>query len=138
MAPEPMSRPVPEPTPATAPYWEALGRDELSIPRCRSCGSWVFYPRPRCPTCLSDDLEWLAVEPVGEVYAYSVSRRPTAPMFGEDVPQVIAVVELAIGVRMTSTLVVDDLGGLRVGLPVVGVFDHTEPGVTLLRFRPAG
>ncbi len=137
MATDAEGRPRPDPTPAALPFWAALERDELLLPLCRLCGTWVFYPRRRCSSCLSDDLEWLPVEPVGEIYAFSVSRRPTAPMFAADVPQVLAVVELPIGVRMTTTLVADDAESLRVGLPVVGVFDHGDDGRTLLRFRPA-
>ena len=71
------------------------------------------------------------------IHAFTVARRPTAPMFADAVPQVIAIVELPIGVRLTTTVVVDDPGGLSIGLPVVGVFDRVDGGTTLLRFRPA-
>jgi uncharacterized OB-fold protein len=131
------ARPRPERTPSAEPFWEGLDRDELRLQHCTACGAWVFYPRPRCSSCLSDTLAWETVEAVGELYAFTVTRRPTAPMFAEDVPQVLAVVEHPVGVRMTTTLVVDDIDLLRVGLPVVGVFDHVEDGMTLLRFRPA-
>jgi len=132
-----LPRPVPVPTPAAEPFWAALAREELLMERCRACGSWVHYPRRRCSTCLADDLVWEAVEPAGTIYTFTVARRPTAPVFADEVPQVIAVVELANGVRMTTTIVTADLDALHVGMPVVGVFDHAADRPTLLRFRPA-
>jgi uncharacterized OB-fold protein len=128
--------PVPVPTPTSAPFWEALRRGELHLQRCARCLAWVYYPRVRCPTCLSNDLQWQPVDPVGTVYSFTVATRPTAPMFQDEVPQVIAIVELAIGVRITTTLVVDDPAAVHVGLAVTGVFDPVADDITLLRFRP--
>jgi uncharacterized protein len=129
----PLPRPVP--TATSAPFWEALARDELRLQHCSACGAWVYYPRSRCPVCLSDQLRWEQVAPSGTVYAFTVSRRATAPMFAGEVPQVIAVVELDIGVRMTTTLPAD--ADVALGRRVVGVFDHRADGATLLRFEIA-
>ena len=52
-------------------------------------------------------------------------------------PQVLAVVELPNGVRLSTTIVTDDPAALHVGTAVVGVFDHADDRPTLLRFRPA-
>jgi uncharacterized OB-fold protein len=71
------------------------------------------------------------------VYTFTVTSRPTAPMFADQVPQIIAVVELGVGVRMTTTLVTDDPSAIRIGMAVTGVFAAGGDGVTLLRFRPA-
>ena len=51
-------------------------------------------------------------------------------------PQLLAVVELTEGVRVSTTLVDVDRDALAVGLPVEPVFDHGDDGLTLLRFRP--
>ena len=128
--------PLPPRTPTSAPFWEALDRGELLLQRCGACGTWVHYPRVRCPSCLSDQLGWERVDPTGTVYAFSVSPRPTAPMFSDEVPQVVAVVELDNGVRLTTTLVVDDPSSVATGTAVRGVFDRVAEGTTLLRFQP--
>lgn len=78
---------------------------------------------------------WRQARPEGTLRAFTVTHRPTAPMFESQVRQVIAIVELTVGVRMTSTLVLDGSESLSVGLPVDGVFDHITDDVTLLRFR---
>lgn len=129
--------PRPVPIDATRPFWDGLAAGEIRLQRCAACGSWVFYPRPRCTTCLSDALDWHTVSGHGTVYSFTVARQATHPAFAAEVPQLLAIVELDEGVRMTTTLVDATPDDLRVGLPVEPVFDHGDDGVTLLHFRPA-
>jgi uncharacterized protein len=137
-------KPRPRATPTSMPFWSGLDEDRVRLQRCDACGTWVHYPRSRCPHCLSNRLAWHDVSGHGTVLTFTVARQPTARPFADEVPQILAVVELDEGVRMTTTLVdvdpdVDpdvDHGALRVGMPVVPVFDHGPDGVTLLRFRP--
>lgn len=130
-----MNRPPVLPTPISRPYWDALAREKLVLQRCDACGSWVHYPRIRCSTCLSDELSWHEVTPAGTLYAFSIAHHPTAPWFAADPPQVIAVVELANGVRLSTNIVGADAQTLTIGMPVTGVFEHHDD-VTLLQFRP--
>jgi hypothetical protein len=123
------------PTPIARPYWDALALEKLVMQRWDACGSWVHYPRIRCHTCLSDQLRWHEVPAGGILYTFSVAHHPTAPWFPADPPQVIAVVELANGVRLSTAIVDADLQRLSIGMAVTGVFEHRED-VTLLKFRP--
>jgi uncharacterized OB-fold protein len=118
------------------PVWDALRDERVQLQRCDDCGRWVYYPRSRCPACLSDRLTWTRVDGLGTVYTYTVAEQPTAPPFADEVPQLLAIVELAEGVRMSTTLVDVGPDRIRVGMPVAPVFDHGEDGITLLRFRP--
>jgi uncharacterized OB-fold protein len=136
-APAPGGKPRPLPTPTSQPFWDGLAHGVVRVQQCDACGAWVHYPRHRCPVCLSDRLTWRVVAPHGTVYTFTVARRPTASVFADEVPQVIAVVELDVGAHMTTTLVDVDPADVRVGMPVAGVFDAGSDGVTLLRFRPA-
>ena len=134
-----MTEALPRPVPidVTRPFWDGLAADEIRLQRCRDCGSWVFYPRPRCSTCLSKALDWQTVSGRATVYSFTIARQATHPAFVAEVPQLLAIVELDGGVRMTTTLVDVAPDDLRVGLEVEPVFDHGTDGVTLLRFRPA-
>jgi uncharacterized OB-fold protein len=129
--------PRPVPIVVTRPFWDGLAVDEVRLQQCRACDAWVFYPRPRCSTCLSDNLDWHTVSGRGTVYTYTVARQATHPAFADQVPQLLAVVELAEGVRITTTLVGLRSDDVRIGLPVTPVFDHGSNGITLLRFGPA-
>ncbi len=70
------------------------------------------------------------------MYTFTVAEQPTAPPFADEVPQLLAIVELTEGVRVSTTLVDVDARAIRVGMPVAPVFDHGDDGITLLRFRP--
>jgi uncharacterized OB-fold protein len=131
-------RPLPEPTPVTRPFWDGLREHRVRLQKCRACGGWVFYPRAACSHCLSPELDWVDVSGLGTLYTYTVARVPTAPQFAADVPQLIAVVQLDEGVRLTTTLVGVDPAQVKVGMRVAPVFDDSAGGgVTLLRYRPA-
>jgi hypothetical protein len=136
-----LPKPLPHRTPTSAPFWDGLDAERVRIQRCDACGAWVHYPRSRCPECLADRLVWHDVSGHGTVLTFTVARQPTARPFADEVPQLLAVVELDEGVRMTTTLVDVDPGSITVGMPVVPVFDHlpgdgSSGAVTLLRFRP--
>ena len=49
---------APKMTPTSAPFWAALGEGQVVLQQCDDCEAWVFYPRPRCPRCLSAALAW--------------------------------------------------------------------------------
>jgi uncharacterized OB-fold protein len=131
-----LDKPRPRATPVTQPYWDALRDEHIRVQRCDDCHAWVHYPRVRCSNCLSARLSWHEVSGRGTVYSFSVARQPTAPPFADEVPQIVTVVELEEGIRLSTTLVDVAPDAVRVGLPVSPVFDHGADGVTLLRFRP--
>jgi uncharacterized OB-fold protein len=133
-----MAKPRPVPTPVSQPFWDALRDERVVLQRCDDCGTWVYYPRARCSHCLSDRLTWTPVDGAGTVYTFTVAEQATAPAFADDVPQLLAVVELAEGVRLSTTLVGVEPAEVAIGMPVVPAFDHGDDGITLLRFRPAG
>lgn len=135
-APASLPKPRPRPTPVSQPFWDALRAERVDLQRCDDCGRWIYYPRSRCPACLSDRLTWTAVAGDGFVYTFTVAEQPTAPPFADEVPQLLAIVELTEGVRMSTTLVDVDPDAVTIGMPVTPVFDHGDDGITLLRFRP--
>ncbi|MBS1676372.1 MAG: Zn-ribbon domain-containing OB-fold protein [Actinobacteria bacterium] len=133
-----MSGAVPEPTPDTLPFWEAAGRGVLSIQRCIDCAAHFFYPRDHCPTCLGDRVEWTEVSGRATLHTYLICHDP-APGFENDVPYVIAIVELEEGPRMMSNIVgvEPDPELLPLDLPLEVVFEERN-SVVLPFFRPAG
>lgn len=134
---EPVPKPRPVPTATSQPFWAALREERIDLQQCDECGTWVYYPRARCSHCLSDRLTWRTVDGAGTVFTYTVAPQPTAPPFADDVPQLLAMVELAEGVRLSTTLVDVAPDAIAIGMPVQPVFDHGDDGTTLLRFRPA-
>ena len=89
-----MKKPLPVPTPDTRPFWNGLGEGRVMLRHCRDCDTVFHYPRIVCPGCLSSNLDWRPARGTGTLYTYTVSRRPTHPLFADEVPQILAVVEL--------------------------------------------
>ena len=133
----PYVKPLPEPTPVSQPFWDAAREGKLLIQRSRKTGKPVFYPRSVSPYGPGDELEWFEASGRGTVYTYTEARRPTAPQWANDAPYVIAVVELEEGARMTTNIVGCAPDEVRIGMPVVAVFDAVTPETTLVKFRPA-
>ena len=128
------AHPEPLVTPTSEPFWAGLREGRLLIQRCTGCGEYCFYPRVRCPACLSDGLEWRPIAVRGCVYTFAVCHIPTMSAFAGEAPQIVAVIELDAGPRLTSTIVDAAPDAVEVGARVTGVFD-TESAVPLLRFR---
>lgn len=130
-------KPLPRIDEESRPWWEALARRELYVQRCRACGTTRLPPRALCPACLSSDTEWVRASGAGTVYSFTVTHQNQAPGFREELPYVLAVVELAEGPRMMTNVVGCAPDDVRIGMAVEVVFDDVAPGVTLPRFRPA-
>jgi uncharacterized OB-fold protein len=131
------SRPLPDPSALTQPFWAAAKERELRIQRCHACDTHLFYPRYLCTACGSDDLRWCLVSGRATVFTFTVARRPTHPALADRVPYVIAVVELEEGPKLTTNLVDIDPEDVAIGLSVQATFEDVDD-VTLVQFRPVG
>jgi uncharacterized OB-fold protein len=128
---------VPSPDVETQAWWDAAREHRLLIKRCSACGRPHFYPRPFCPFCWSDDVDWEQASGRASLYTWSVVHRNDLPPFHERVPYVAAIVELEEGPRMATNIEGCGPGDLKVGMAVeVGFRD--EGAVVVPVFRPAG
>jgi uncharacterized OB-fold protein len=133
-----MDKPFPIPTPTSQPFWDGLAQRQVRIQQCRACQSWIFYPRVICPRCWAADLDWKEIAGTGTLYTFTICRKPTHPLFADEVPQLLAVVQLDEGPRLTSTLVNVKEQDIRVGMRLKPYFDDVAGrNVTLLRYQPA-
>jgi hypothetical protein len=119
-------------------YWDAARRQELVVPTCEACGHLFFPPRAHCPVCGSAELAWRAVSGRGTVYSYTVAHRPPHPVFAEQCPLAVAIVELDEGPRMISNIIGCDAERLSVGMAVQVAFEPIDDSdVVLPVFAPA-
>lgn len=131
------AKPAPVPTPETRPFWDATAAGRLALPRCVACDELLFPPRGFCPACLGDDVAWEELSGRGRLHTYLVSHRP-APGFGDEVPYVIAIVELDEGPRLMANIVevATTTEQLVLDMPLEVVFEDQE-GMAVPKFRPA-
>ena len=130
------SRLPPAISPDTEFFWNGLRDQKLLIQRCGDCGTLRNPPQPMCRKCRS--LDWEAVEASGRgtVYSYVMPHQPKFPFF--DYPYIVALVELAEGVRLVSNLCNIEPADVTVGMPVEVCFQTFDNDLVLHQFRPAG
>ncbi|MES2870489.1 MAG: OB-fold domain-containing protein [Pseudomonadota bacterium] len=129
------NKPMPVPTEISAPFWEGLKAERLLIQQCNQCSHWVFYPRRHCPQCFAHDLAWREVSGGATLYSFTVTRIATLPDFADEMPQMLAVIELDQGVRVNSNLVGLDESEVKIGMRLQPVFAEVDAkGNRLLRF----
>lgn len=129
------NKPMPVPTEISAPFWEGLKAERLLIQQCERCSHWVFYPRRHCPACFTHALAWREVSGGATLYSFTVTRIATLPDFADEMPQILAVVELDQGVRINTNLVGLDEAEVKVGMRLQPVYAEVDAkGNRLLRF----
>jgi hypothetical protein len=133
-----MSKPVPVPDPASAFFWEGAARGELLIQQCAGCRSYQYPPTVVCEKCQSRGVRPTRVSGRGTLYSLTVLHQAFLPIFAEDLPFTIALVDLddAPGARMLTNIVDAAPDSLSAGDPLEVVFEPRGE-YALPQFRPA-
>ncbi len=129
---------LPEIDDETRPFWDALREERLLLRHCTACGAVHHYPRPFCPECWSDDVDWVEASGRATLYTHSTVYMNDLPPFGGQVPYVAAVVELEEGPRMMTQVVDCATEDLSLGMALTAVFRPLNDDVSIVVFRPAG
>ena len=129
-------KPIPFPDTVTSAFWDAARENKLLVQHCNDCGERQFFPQSCCRNCLGENLDWIEASGKGKVYSYTIVNRPPTARFQEDVPYVVALIELEEGVRMMSNVVEIEPDDVRVDMPVEVVFDEITSAISLPKFRP--
>jgi len=114
-----------------AGFWEGVDAEQLRFPRCTTCGRFVWYPLPRCPTCRTESLAWTVVDPEGEIYSHTVVHRKYLPALEKALPLTIILAQFgdAPGVRLVTGLADSDQAhGVAIGKHLRMVFPIVEHG----------
>ncbi len=121
----------------TQAFWLATKDKRLTYQQCADCGAVVFYPRRRCSSCLSANLEWKESAGQGTVYTYSIVRQSYHPFFRSMAPYAVAWIDLDEGPRLVSNVVgIDDPSGVRIGMRVKVRWEEHE-ALCVPLFEPA-
>jgi len=111
-----------------APFWAAVEREALALPRCSACGRWQWYPEDGGPHCPDAELVWQDVATTGTLHARTRVHRsflPTPEPIAD--PFLVGLIELdgVEGVRLVANLT-EDVNGRSpaIGDRVVARFAH--------------
>jgi len=123
------------------PYWDAANRHELALQKCTACGELIHPPGPGCPWCGEDECTWvnLGSDISGTVYSFIVVHRAFLQSFVEDVPYVVALVDVdgAPGIRITGNIVGLDPSAVSIGMRVRMFWEDRASGRAVPQWQAA-
>lgn len=120
-------------------FYANLREGRLTTTQCTDCDDLHFPPRVVCPACHGDDLEYVDLPEVGELFAFSTVRAGAPLGMEDEVPFVTGIVDLG---DVTLSARIDGAGydDLAIGDPVEltvveidGPADHER---VFFRFEP--
>jgi uncharacterized OB-fold protein len=129
-------RPKPAKDPVSGPYWEAAARGELLIQHCPSCGNRQWYPRAICTACGAVP-EWEQASGRGSVHTFTIIRQNYAKPFRNELPYVVAMIELDEGPMLMGNVTDVDVETVHIGMPVEVYMIEAEEGLGVPFWRPA-
>jgi len=116
-------------------FFEACARHELVLQKCASCGTVRFYPRALCPSCMSSKTDYVRASGRGRVYTFTVTHQNQAPGFRDELPYVMAYVELDEGPRILTNIINTPPGEVKIDLPVEVVFEDIDENLAIPKFQ---
>lgn len=93
---------------------ESLSSGILSIQRCNSCKSYIFFPRLFCHYCGSDNLFWTGVSGEATIYSCTKISRPE----DKGGPYHLLLVDLKEGPRMVVRFLKEPSIPVGIGMQV--------------------
>lgn len=111
--------PQPRPDLDSEPFWQATAQGRLELCRCQDCGLWHQPPQDRCRHC-HGTTGFEEVSGNGTVSSFIVVRHAAVPGYLDELPYVVALVELdeQAGLRLPGRIVGADPDSVKVAARV--------------------
>jgi uncharacterized OB-fold protein len=110
---------APRPDRESQSYWDGLRAHRVLLQRCGECARLRFPPMPSCPYCGATTHEEVEVDAAGTVYSFVRVHVALTPAMRDQVPYVVATVQLDCGPRMYARI--------QSGADEVAVDDRVRP-----------
>jgi uncharacterized OB-fold protein len=130
------TKPFPPLDDLNRPYFEAGGEGVIKLQKCGGCDNIWFPPSQHCPRCLSQDISWQPVSGRAKLWSWVVIHQLYIKSFKDEMPYVVAFVELEEGPFIMSTIVDIDRADLRCDMPLQAKFVPAKEGTWLPVFSP--
>src|SRR5690349_12071830 len=132
---EEWTKPLPQPDGVSTEYWKAASEGRLLIQQCPKCGTKQWYPRALCTKCGADP-EWLECSGIGTVHTYTVVRQYGGRPFRDELPYVIAMVELEEGPLIMGAVTDCEADDVHIDMPVEVYFVKAADDAGIPYWRP--
>jgi hypothetical protein len=127
-----------------ASFYEFLKEGQLMGVRCRACHQLSAEPRPMCPACHSQDVEWQQFSGQGQLGTFTcISVVPDVMArlgYGRNNPYCSGIVVLEEGPRISARILGVDAANpqnIPTGMALTVEFGGLDPERPALAFRPA-
>jgi uncharacterized OB-fold protein len=131
-----------------ATFQKYLREHRLMGSRCQACGKPYLPPRPLCPACHGDAMEWVELSGRGKLIAFTtIHIAPTAMIeagYGRDNPYCTGIVQLEEGPAISAQILGVDATrpeSIAIGTPLRVAFVERGEGdaaQTCLAFEAQG
>ncbi|MBI4187985.1 MAG: Zn-ribbon domain-containing OB-fold protein [Chloroflexi bacterium] len=130
------TKPLPDPTIETKPFWDYCKKHELRMQKCVQCGHIRFPPGIVCPKCHSMESDWVKLSGKGKVFSFVIFHYVYNKAFKDEVPYASAAIELDEGPRMMSNITGCKLEDIKINMPVEVYFEDITGEFALPKFKP--
>jgi len=131
-----MYRSIPKSTGLSDHYRRNLEKGTILLQSCVPSAHIWHYPRPVCPECGSNNFSWIPASGRGTIASYTIVRHAPSAALKEELPYIVAMVDLKEGPRMTGTITGENALEVQIGDPIeVEILKDTsgQPGMPVFR-----
>lgn len=129
------TKPLPQPDGVSERYWADAALGKLMIQQCPKCGHKQWYGRALCTACGADP-EWIEAAGTGTVHTYTIVRQMGMKPFREELPYVVAMIELDEGPMIMGNVTHCDPADVHIGMPVDVHFVKVDDTTGIPYWRP--
>ncbi len=129
-------KPLPVIQPHSKAFWDGTKVGKLLVQQCQDCKAYMSYPRQYCTECWSDNMGWKESSGKAIVFSFTVTYEGVEAMFKDELPIVLAWVDLPEGVRMTTSFIDCDPADVEIGMEVEVAFKAVTDEITIPHFTP--
>lgn len=130
--------PTPVITPVTQHQVDRARQGELALQQCSTDSTIWYPPSTHCPTCLGADFTWATASGRATLWSWVRIHQPYLKAFRDEVPYLVAYVQLEEGPTLITTLVDTDDHELTIDQPLELTFDaYGADEIPMPVFRPA-
>jgi uncharacterized OB-fold protein len=130
------TKPLPQINPDNKDFWEGCRSHLLQIQKCSECEKPRWPSSFMCPYCLSTNTQLFNSSGRGKVYSFVVYHVAYHPSFKDDLPYVVALVDMEEGFRLLTNIIGCAPEEVHCDMEVEISWDDVTKDVSLPKFRP--
>jgi uncharacterized OB-fold protein len=130
-------KPLPVASGETKPFWDACKEGKFLIQKCKTCNEYQYHYRAFCSHCWFGEIQDIESKGDGNIWSFTVINRNRSPGFIDDVPYVVAMIEIEGGLKIISNVINCDPWKVYIGMPVKLTFTKATEEWTLPMFEPS-